>query len=250
LAATPPQPQRPTGRIDVHAHLLPGVDDGCQTVAESIACARVLVSNGYTHAFCTPHVWPSYPETTREAVPVWTQSLQAALAAAGVPLRLVPGGELSLHADLRETPPEQIVSAGLGGRYVLVDLWADALPPWFERTIRWLQKQDLTVILAHPERMRAVQLDPSLAVAFEAMGILLQGNLQCLGERPGATTRTIAEKYLDAGRYFLLGSDTHNPQSMPIRMAGLQRAIEMVGADTVARLTIENPRKLLPSDHD
>ncbi len=59
----------PVGRIDVHSHLLPGIDDGCKTVEESIGCARVLVANGYTHAFCTPHIWHKYVGISRESVP-------------------------------------------------------------------------------------------------------------------------------------------------------------------------------------
>ena len=247
MTSTPFSPARQTtGRIDVHAHLLPNVDDGCRSADESIACARMLVANGYTHAFCTPHVWPSLPEVTRESVAQRTADLQREFDAAGAGLTLIPGGELSLRAEVRETPPEQIISTGLGGKYILADMWAERLPHWFEKAIRWLQKQGLRVILAHPERMRAVQDDPNIVAEFEAMDVLLQGNLQCFADRPGALTRGVAEKYLSEGRYFLLGSDTHNPQSMPIRMEGLKRAIALVGEEAINKLTVENPRKLMP----
>ena len=234
------------GRIDVHSHLLPGVDDGCKTVEESIACARELVANGYTHAFCTPHVWPSYQNIPTTSVPQWTANLQRSLADAGVPLTLLPGGEMNLHAAVTQMTPEYVITMGMGGRYMLVDMWFEKLPDFFEGAVRWLQGMGLSVILAHPERMRAVQDDPSLADRFAELGILLQGNLQCFGDPPEAHTRRVAERYLREGRYFMLGSDSHNPQSMPIRMNGLRRAIELAGEETVARLTIENPRMLLP----
>ena len=54
-----------TGRIDVHSHLLPGLDDGCVSLDESLACARRLVAEGYTHSFCTPHIWPNLPAAGR-----------------------------------------------------------------------------------------------------------------------------------------------------------------------------------------
>ncbi|MGB7160385.1 MAG: CpsB/CapC family capsule biosynthesis tyrosine phosphatase [Tepidisphaeraceae bacterium] len=235
-----------TGRIDVHSHLLPGVDDGCKTVEESIACARELVANGYTHAFCTPHIWPSYPNITKRTVPQWTANLQQAYADAGVPLTLFPGGEMNLHAAVTQMTADYVITMGMGGRYMLVDMWFDKLPDFFDGAIRWLQGMGLTVILAHPERMRAVQDDPSLADRFTEMGILLQGNLQCFSDRPEADTRRVVEQYLREGRYFMLGSDTHNPQSMGVRMNGLRRAIELAGETTIAKLTIENPRKLLP----
>jgi protein-tyrosine phosphatase len=234
------------GRIDVHSHLLPGVDDGCKTLEESIACATALVENGYSHAFCTPHIWPSYKGITRTRVPRLVASLQKELDAAQVPLTLLPGGEMNLYLGVEKTPAEEIVSLGLGS-YMLVDMWSADIPPFFEPTVRWLQGMGLTVILAHPERMRAVQDSPDVVDYFQSLGMLLQGNLQCFSDRPEADTRRCAERYLLDGKYFMLGSDSHNPQSMDVRMRGLERAIELVGEEKVNELTITNPRKLAPA---
>ena len=171
------------GRIDVHSHLLPGIDDGCKSVEESIACAKVLVANGYTHAFCTPHIWPTYKGVSRVSVPRWCAALQKELDAAAVPLRLLPGGELNLYLGVEKTPHEDLVPLALG-KYMLVDMWVPEIPPFFEPAIRWLQSMGLTVILAHPERMRAVQDQPDVINYFDSLGVLLQGNLQCFGDAP------------------------------------------------------------------
>src|SRR5215475_13484720 len=77
------------GRIDVHTRLLPGIDDGCKTVEESIECATELVVAGYTHAFCTPPIWPTYKGVSRVSVPRWVESLQGEFRKAGVPLKLI-----------------------------------------------------------------------------------------------------------------------------------------------------------------
>jgi protein-tyrosine phosphatase len=233
-----------TGRIDVHSHLLPGIDDGCKTIEESIACAKVLVANGYTHAFCTPHIWAKYEGVSRTSVPRWCTALQAELDKAQVPLKLLPGGELNLFLGVEKTPAEDVVPLGLG-HYVLVDLWAAELPPFFENSIQWLQGLGLKVILAHPERMRAVQDNPDLVDYFQSLDIFLQGNLQCFGDKPEAATRICAEQFLKDGKYFLIGSDTHGPDSIDIRMRGLPRIIELVGEAGCDELTKENPRKLL-----
>src|SRR5688572_23934960 len=154
------------GRIDVHSHLLPGIDDGCKTVAESIACAKVLVANGYTHAFCTPHIWAKYEGVSQVSVPNWCAALQKELDRAQVPLKLLPGGELNLFLGVERTPAEDVVPLGLGG-FVLIDMWGAELPPFFEPAIRWLQNDlKLKVIMAHPERMRAVQDKPELVDYF------------------------------------------------------------------------------------
>jgi tyrosine-protein phosphatase YwqE len=129
---------------------------------------------------------------------------------------------------------------------MLVDMWAEKVPDFFEPAIRWLQGMGLTVVLAHPERMRAVQDRPEVVDDFAAMGILLQGNLQCFSDKPEAHTRRCAERFLTEGKYFLLGSDSHNPGSMDVRVNGLQCAIELVGDAKVDELTKVNPRKLAP----
>ena len=235
-----------TGRIDVHSHLLPGLDDGCRTLQESVECARLIVAAGYTHSFCTPHVWPSLPNNTVERIPRYTVELQAALDAAEVPLRLIPGGEINLHANTPFAMMDALVSFGMLRKFVLIDLWAERLPPFFKPGIEWLQSQGVKVILAHPERMAAVQRDPALADYFQELGLLLQGNLQCFSDPIGSPTRRTVERYLLEGRYFLLGSDLHNLPSLPIRLDGLKRAIDLAGEETINHLTIQNPRQLLP----
>jgi len=235
------------GRIDVHSHLLPGVDDGCATFEESIECARLLVSAGYTHAFCTPHLLPIYPHVTRASVAKWTMKLQEALGAAQVPLTLMPGGELNLHAGVTQMTIEQVIPLGITSKYMLTDIWCDRLPEFFEPAVRALQKMGLTVILAHPERCRAVQEMPGMANWFAELGVLLQGNLQCLSDPPETRTRRVAEKYLKEDRYFMLGSDTHNPAGLTSRLSGLENAIRMVGSEAVDRLTRDNPRAIVNS---
>jgi protein-tyrosine phosphatase len=235
-----------TGRIDVHSHLLPGVDDGCETVEESLACARELVAAGYTHSFCTPHVLPGFDKQTASVVAQWTSALQMRLAAARIPLTLMPGGEVNLWPDLRQSlTPERLLTFGGLNRYCLVDLWADTLPDFFAPTVQWLQAKGLKVILAHPERMKAVQSDHGLIGFFSDLGLLLQGNLQCLSDPPGSPTRLAADKFLTEGRYFLLGSDLHRLATLPSRLAGLKNAAELVGQEMVDRLTIAHPRLLL-----
>lgn len=236
----------PIGRVDVHSHLLPGLDDGCETVEESLECARVLVREGYTHSFCTPHVWPSLPLNTIDNIRRAVAELQIAIEEAGIGLRLLPGGEINLRENTLHTAPERLVSYDMAGKFVLIDLWAEKLPPFFVPNVRWLQKQGAKVVLAHPERMRAVQTDPVLADYFGELGLLLQGNLQCLGDPPHAETRRVAERYLSEDRYFMLGTDLHNLQSLPMRIAGLHRVIELVGEDGAWKLTSLRPRQLLP----
>lgn len=233
------------GRIDVHSHLLPGIDDGCKTVAESLACARLLVENGYTHSFCTPHIWPSNPQNNVGQVATFTAALQLELDTNKIPLKVLPGGELNVRPDLMKTPPDEVVTYAMQRKFALADLWADRLPDFFEPSVRWMQSLGLTVVLAHPERMRAVQDDPDLAEYFAKLGILLQGNLGCFGDSPSSYSRQTAELLLNENRYFMLGSDLHSFDTLPQRMEGLKRVGQIAGGEKLRELTHEHPMQLL-----
>lgn len=237
------------GRFEVHAHILPGVDDGCPSIDESLTCARHLVDCGYRMLFCTPHIWPGYPENTWKNIVRWTKDLQAKFTAGGLPLQLFPGGEINLpgmwptlsHWDRADVP-----TYGVDGRYVLIDFWADALPPEFEPGVRHLQSLGLTVILAHPERIEAFHNDPVLIGRVAEMGVLFQGNLQCFRDPPDSPTRMAVERFSKEGRYFLLATDLHRLDTLHPRLEGLRAAIDLLGYELFDELTIHNPWKLLP----
>jgi len=234
-------------KIDVHSHLLPGIDDGCKTIEESIACAKLLVEHGYTHSFCTPHIWKSLPANSVANIPTMVAALQTELEQHNIPLKLFPGGENNVQPDLLQTLPDQVVTFGMSRKFVLIDMWADKLPEFFATNVKWLQSLGLTVILAHPERMRAVQDDPAVVDTIANMGVLLQGNLGCFSDPPHAHNRRAAELLLAQDRYFCVGSDLHNLASLPSRLDGLNRVKEVVGEEKFTQLTWENPKKMCPS---
>ena len=106
----------------------------------------------------------------------------AILIRINIPCTLIPGGELNMTDATARLDFDDVVTYGMQKTHVLIDLWAESLPPFFEKSVKHLQSFGLTVILAHPERMRAVQGDPELADYFADLGLLLQCNLQCLGD--------------------------------------------------------------------
>jgi protein-tyrosine phosphatase len=233
------------GRIDVHAHLLPGLDDGCADLAESIECGKMLVAAGYSHVFCTPHIWPNLPQNNPEMIPQRTKELQRHYDEAGVNLNLLPGGELNLRPEMVNWSREQIPTYAMKGKYCIFDLWADKLPPFFWPVVEHFQSLELKVIVAHPERLRAVQMDLSLVDQFLERDLILQGNLQCFSDALESPTRRSVEKLLAERKYFLLGTDTHRPDTLPMRLGGLSRAIELAGEEYVDQLTKTNPQVLI-----
>jgi protein-tyrosine phosphatase len=238
------------GRVDVHTHLLPGIDDGCTSVADSLACARALVDVGYTHAFCTPHVWPNLPDNNATEIRRRPAQLQSEFDAANVPLTVLPGGEnnlMSAWPGLAKTPRDEIVTYDLAGQYVLFDFWADTptqVRDLVEPAVRHLRNEGFELILAHPERITALHDERTLGRLTD-LGVKLQLNSWCLTERKGSPKRDMAERLLKDDRYFLIGTDLHRPSGMAIRTAGLALAEHLVGRDEVERLTVTNPRLLM-----
>jgi protein-tyrosine phosphatase len=241
------------GRIDVHAHLLPGIDDGCADVAESLAAARALVDVGYTHLFCTPHIWPSLPGNAIDSIRAAVLQLQTELDRARIPLKLMGGGELNLLTlwpQLQTIPDRDIVTYGLGSRYVLFDFWvesyADCQAP-LESAIAHLRSRGYQPVLAHPERIGALQNEPDKINRLIDLGVLLQLNSWCLVDPPATPTNQIAMKLLRENKYFLIGTDLHKPSGMQIRLRGIEMAEQLAGKDAVDRLSKENPRLLFPT---
>jgi protein-tyrosine phosphatase len=240
-----------TGRIDVHGHLLPGLDDGCADVKESATCARALVDEGYTHAFCTPHVWPSLqnnPASIRAAV----EGLQAYLDSENIPLTLLSGGEINLlemWPKIGELPKEEIVTYGMAGKYLLFDFWAETFAECreaLEGAIENLVSRGFKPIMGHPERIAAMR-EPGAIERVIELGVLLQLNSYCLSERVDPPIFETASRLLRVGKYFVVGSDTHKPGGMGFRSRGLKAAREMGGEEMFERLTITNPRLIMQS---
>ncbi len=233
-------------RIDVHSHFLPATDDGCQNLVESLECLRIMAQNGYDRIFCTPHMGATeFRDVSNGEVSQAVQRLQTQASAVDIKVTLRPGGEIRLTCDLPEHLRDTgIPTYGLNSPYCLVDLWDHNWPPWANRAVEWLQKQNLRPILAHPERMPVIRANPRFIHELARLGLMFQGNLGPLGGSEAPDITAIAEKFLLDGHYFMLGSDSHRPHTMAVRMNGLFRAEQLVGAERLHELTIKNPSLL------
>ncbi len=239
-----------SGRIDLHSHLLPGIDDGCRDGAESLACIRGLMAMGYAGSVCTPHVWPQqYPGLEPIGIGRRVERLRERVAAAGLDYALWPGGEVRLFEDADRWMHQKgaPVLGGLGGerKAVLVDSWSGDWPSHHDRTIDWLLGRGFTPVLAHPERSPTRRGFSRLLDRLDKRGVLLQGNLRSFTGREGSKALALAECFLADGRYACLASDTHRPDTLPDRARGLEAVSGLVDEATLRRLTVDVPRALL-----
>jgi protein-tyrosine phosphatase len=229
--------------IDLHTHVLPGVDDGCRTLEESVELVRAAAADGVYAIAATPHVRSDYP-TEAATMEHLVEQVRAAVAAAGLAVEILPGGEIALDM-LERLGLDGAARFGLGGnpRVVLLEVpyvgWPLVLESWVFR----MQAAALVPVLAHPERNNEVQARPDLLGPLVEAGALVQLTAASVDGRLGSTARRTAATLLERGFAHLISSDAHTPR---IRAAGLAGAAAAVGDPELGRwLTDDVPRALV-----
>lgn len=204
--------------IDLHCHVLPGLDDGPATFEEAIDLARGARADGIRTIAATPHVDWSHPSIDSSRIQVATRALQARLDAAGVGVRVVQGGELAA-GRARELDDAELRALSLGGAgWLLLECPLLAtLAPGFLQSARSLVMRGHRVVLAHPERCPIFLRSPDKLYALVAEGMLAQVTAGALNRRFGRTVRDLAVRLMDSGAVHVVASDGHGG-SRPARI--------------------------------
>jgi len=232
--------------IDLHSHLLPGLDDGARGLDEALAMARLMVEDGVSTVAATPHVHPRYRTPVAEMERALGELLSALLEAA-IPLDVLPGGEIALD-ELPGLSGDERVRFGLGGnpRLLLLEFPLYGWPFALESTVHELGADGIVCVLAHPERNPDVQERPGLLEPLVAAGAVPQLTAAAVDGRMGKTQARCAFALLERELACLIASDAHAPM---VRSAGLSAARDAVGDDVLGRwLTHDVPAALLAGD--
>jgi protein-tyrosine phosphatase len=228
--------------IDLHSHVLFGLDDGAADLNGAVAICRAAAEDGITVLAATPHVRHDYPTTPEQM----EARLEEVRAAVGDVLRLVPGGEIDL--DELGRPREELLRFALAGnpRYLLVETPYVGWPLDLAEQLFRLRAGGVTPVLAHPERNADVQQRPELLEQIVAGGTLVQLTAAALDGRVGRNAKKCAETLLERGLAHLIASDAHAPS---VRAIGMSAAAEAVGDDALARwLTYDVPRAIVEDE--
>jgi len=241
LNAPPPQ-----GRIDVHCHLLPGVDDGCKTLADSVECITMLKAAGFVGSICTPHIWPDLlPTNTPAHVEAFTSLFESELRNVGVEYHIWPGGELRLFKDVIDWMKAHGVPTMAQSRCVLFDCWEDKWPKWADKALQWLIDQGYRPVMAHPERLALAASQPDLLTDLIRRGVWLQGNFMALTGEDGYMPDKLVRQYLSNGSYQFMALDAHTPVDIESRLDGMRMLGKEFGQNALDHFTINAPRKLI-----
>jgi protein-tyrosine phosphatase len=229
--------------IDLHAHVLPGFDDGVRSLEEARALARAAAAEGVTAIAATPHVRADYP-TRAERMERGVRNLNADFAAEGIPVEVVRGGEVDVQR-LWELDEAEIIrfTYGGAGRWLLLETPYRGWPPLLERTVAELARRGISTLLAHPERNDEVQRAPERLAALVAAGARVQVTAASVDGRLGPAAASCAFALLGRGLAHVLASDAHGPA---VRAVGLAQAIAAIADDRLARrLTVDAPSEIL-----
>ena len=232
--------------IDLHSHILPGLDDGSRDLDESLAIARSMVEDGVTVVAATPHVRDDYP-TTPEAMSEALALVRDAVADAGIALDVRAGGEIALDW-LGRLEPETLARFGLGGNpsLALVEYPYYGRPLFLARQCESLRRQGVVPVIAHPERSQVVQEKPWVLEEAVNEGAVIQLTAGSLDGRLGGRASACARTLLDLELAHLVASDAHGAG---VREAGLSAAAAAVGGGALADwLTHQVPAALLAGD--
>ncbi len=198
-------------QIDIHSHIIPGVDDGSQDFETSMALLRMAAECGTTDIIATPHVIDVSTTLTWDAIRRHVEALQKAADEQGIPIRIYPGAETELNWDLLELMRKDRGAFCLAGsRYCLMEMPSLMLPPHLEDIIYELQLMDIVPVLAHPERQMQLMEKPEKLLELLEKGCAAQSNGGSVTGVFGPKVQHNVKQLLKKKVIAYMGSDAHN----------------------------------------
>jgi len=225
--------------VDIHCHILPGLDDGADTLETSIKMAEMAIADGITHVVGTPHANSHYkfdPEIIRQR----RDELQAAV---GDRLKLATGCDFHLSfenlQDLEKNPQKYTINQKT---YLLVEFADYSIPPSMDDTMHRLHLIGLSPIITHPERNAMLRTKPERMYRWLHQGSYVQITAQSILGRFGNAAQKRAEQWLDEDRVHFIASDAHNLTGRPLQLRDAFAAVaERRGEEVAKALFRENP---------
>jgi len=231
--------------IDIHHHCLPGVDDGPRELSEAAEMCAAAAEEGIETIVATPHVlrgrWPAFSRRELES------RIAELRVKVGDTPRLLLGSEYFFSHDMADLLRDGTSVYPLAaGRYVLLELPANSVPPMFNQPLYRAQLEGWLPIIAHPERNTVFQANPELLAALIGHGLRVQITAGSLTGAFGAQARAAAELFLRRKLVHFVATDAHNMEKRPPRIREAIEVLKAISGDTVAAaLTDGNPRAVI-----
>lgn len=237
--------------IDLHCHLLPGIDDGASSLEESLALARIAVNNHITHAILTPHIHPGRYTNTRSSIQDVFNRFKAEIDKQKINLRLGFAAEVRLCPEIISMVEEnQIPFYGdyQGQQIMLLELPPNQIPLGCEKLIQWLLDRNIRPMIAHPERNKAINNHFDKILPFVEMGCLFQITASSVAGLFGSRAEKSSIKFLEKEWVTVIASDAHHQEHRPPRLDhGRAAAAKIIGEVSAQQLVYDNPLAIAAS---
>ncbi|WP_226703235.1 tyrosine-protein phosphatase [Microbulbifer elongatus] len=234
--------------IDLHCHLLPGVDDGAKDLQQALTLAQMSVAQGVTHAVMTPHIHVGRYQNDYSSIERAFLDLRDALSVARIPLRIGfaaevrIGGEIPVMIRDRRIP---FLGTWEGMRVLLLELPYHTVPPEAEHFVTWLIKNNIRPLIAHPERNKGILRDFNRIFSLARLGCLFQITAGSVTGAFGEPVQRCAEKLLKTELVTVMATDTHHPVRRPPILGDGRRAAEKIlGESSAWDLVLNNPGRI------
>jgi protein-tyrosine phosphatase len=233
---------QPEPFVDIHCHLLPGLDDGAPTVEDAIAMAELAIADGIRTIVATPHQLGNYTRNSGETIRAATAQFQRLLDQRQLPLQVLPGADVRIEPDLpRKIRTAEVLTLADRRRHVLLELPHDVYLP-LDRLLAELNSMGVTGILSHPERNRGILRQPGVLRALVKRGCLLQVTAGSLTGTFGSQVQRFCESLVEQRLVHFVSSDAHGTQTRPPALsAAFHRVTELAGLETAVNLCCRHP---------
>ena len=210
--------------VDLHCHLLPGIDDGSKNMAISLRLAREATENGVTHALLTPHHMNGRYVNHKQDVIRQTTEFQKQIDAHNIPLKVFPGQEVRINGQLLEALDEDdILFADTAGKYMMLEFPDDDVPHYTNQIIFDLQQRGIIPVIVHPERNTKIMAEPDLIYQLLEKGCLSQITASSYVGTFGKKVEKFSHQLIEAGQVYVFSSDAHD---LPGRKYEMRQAFE------------------------
>ncbi len=232
--------------IDLHCHLLPQIDDGAESLAESLEMARMATADGISVIACTPHILPGVYNNDGPKISAAVAELQRKLDEEGIPLVLTIGADAHIAPDLLDGLRSGRVPSLRGSRYLLLEPPQTIVPPRFDDHLFSLLSAGYVPIITHPERLAWPDSDYGVFERIVRSGGWMQLTGGSLLGRFGQRAQALAERMLEDGLVHIIATDAHNIARRPPLLSDACRAASaLVGEEEAFRLVSTRPAGIL-----
>lgn len=236
--------------IDIHCHILPGLDDGPKDMETSIEMVNIALADGITDIVATPHFAEEFPYSADDVMQSY-EALKKEIEQRALPLNLHYGLEVQINPDLFEKYSDRLADLTINrmGKYMLVELPFLEIPVYAEDIIRYIVANDITPIIVHPLRNSRILENISILYSFREMGALFQFNRGSVLGTMTMNTFSLMKKLMNRDMVHFVASDAHGLiKRRPVLSDAYRKIKRAYGEEAANQLFRENPGNMVSGD--